>query len=460
MTWPTSDVTTTTVDAGSDNAGTARTTFLDLIQKFNQARNHVSTFMQGMLDDVDQAAAQATLGLGAAATKAVGTTAGTVAAGDHAHSGVYQPADGLLSALAALTTAANQLTYYTGSDTPAQTTLSPYMRTVLDDADAATAQLTLGIDLSLYSTASAIAATYSTSTQTNALAKVDIQVFDVAGSYTWTKPANAKTMDIFMVGAHAGGGSGRRGATSTDCFGGGGSGQPGHFVASGLEADLFAATETVVVGAKGTGGAAITVNSTNGNAGTAGGVTKFGSLYQAMGANAGAGGGGAGGSGLGGASLSQARISLDGTNGSDCVKGGDSGTTSGSGVAGAPYSFTAQTGFVSCCSGAGGSLSAANAAYAGQVGQTIFNGGFQTTPSGAAGGANTGGAGTTGTIISLGSHRKIRLGGGGGGAALSAAGGAGGVPGGGGGASRDGNNSGKGADGLDGLVVVYTRCGS
>jgi len=57
---------------------------------------------------------------------------------------VYQPKDGLLTALAALTTSADQLIYATGADAFAQTALTAFMRTLLDDADAATACLTLG----------------------------------------------------------------------------------------------------------------------------------------------------------------------------------------------------------------------------------------------------------------------------------------------------------------------------
>lgn len=56
----------------------------------------------------------------------------------------YQGKDALLTALAGLTTAADQLVYATGSDTFALTALTPFMRTLLDDADAATALQTLG----------------------------------------------------------------------------------------------------------------------------------------------------------------------------------------------------------------------------------------------------------------------------------------------------------------------------
>lgn len=48
------------------------------------------------------AGARTNLGLGNSATLAVGTTAGTVAAGDHAHTGVYEPADATILKSAAV----------------------------------------------------------------------------------------------------------------------------------------------------------------------------------------------------------------------------------------------------------------------------------------------------------------------------------------------------------------------
>lgn len=56
-----------------------------------------------------------------------------------------QAADQTLTALAALITAADKIIYATGPDAFAQTTLTAFMRTLLDDIDAATARATLGV---------------------------------------------------------------------------------------------------------------------------------------------------------------------------------------------------------------------------------------------------------------------------------------------------------------------------
>jgi|GEM_PF-2657685 len=65
MTWPAADVGTTNADAGTDSPATARTDLLDLMTKFNQVRNHVSAFIQTLLDDAAASNARTTLGAAA-----------------------------------------------------------------------------------------------------------------------------------------------------------------------------------------------------------------------------------------------------------------------------------------------------------------------------------------------------------------------------------------------------------
>lgn len=55
-----------------------------------------------------------------------------------------QPLDAGLTSISGLTTAANQMIYTTAADVYATTALTPFARTILDDADAATARATLG----------------------------------------------------------------------------------------------------------------------------------------------------------------------------------------------------------------------------------------------------------------------------------------------------------------------------
>jgi hypothetical protein len=263
------------------------------------------------------------------------------------------------------------------------------------------------------------------------------------GSYSWTIPATAKYITVFCHGPGAGGGSGRRGAAATARCGGGGGGCGGWGEFTYSVADLPSWTLAVTVIAGGAGGAAITTDSTDGNAGShAAGPTKVESsgkiIAAAWGSSRGSGGGN-GATAAGGDNWWSSQWSPSG--------GASSGRSAAAGDASAQTSNNATRG------GGGGGVDAANAHYAGGAGggAPIAFG----AASGPAGGTAGGGAGPAGL-----SWTKVGGGGAGGGGNNSGAGGAGGngaFPGGGGGGGGgcvNGFASGAGGNGGDGFVRI------
>lgn len=284
---------------------------------------------------------------------------------------------------------------------------------------------------------------------------VDIQTFGsstTSGSFTWTKPANAKVVHIFLWGPGGGGGSGARYATTSTRFGGGGGAGGTTFYAI-INASELGATETVVIGAGAAGGSARLIDSNPGSAGATTSPTTF-YLYQAVGGNSGSGGTNV--TGAGGSNRSNF-----------CYVGYFAGTAGGSGASGNATGASSVSSPSQCAPGGGGAGQTANAntstngAAGGSIStQASISGLISAIASGA------GGVGSTSTPAGNGTSSSFQFvagtGGGGGyfnSGAAGGAGGNGGWPGGGGGgggASNNGFNSGAGGNGGNGYAVIIT----
>jgi len=285
------------------------------------------------------------------------------------------------------------------------------------------------------------------------ISSADIQEFTSTGSSTWTKPSGAKLVYILVYGGGSGGGSGRRRATassSTAAFGGGG-GASGGRTELWIPATELGATETVTVGAGGTGGAAITVDDTNGASGAAGQNSSVGSWITARGAVASSGGTTSSGSGASGGNTivvaytgttiySGSGAAGSSTAGNTGSRGGYNGGGGGGGGGFAAASTTENTGGAG---GKGGSVfttSASGIGSGGSAGGFASNGGNGSNATTYFVGGDGGGSGGSGNLVAAG------------------AGGNGGFPGGGGGGGGAGHgaNSGAGGNGGNGYVRIVT----
>jgi hypothetical protein len=288
---------------------------------------------------------------------------------------------------------------------------------------------------------------------------VNIQTFGsstTSGTFTWTKPAGAKWVELYLVGGGGGSGSGARQATTVRRAGGGGGGGGAIFYGR-IGADFLASTQTVVVGAGGTGGLAVAVNSTNGNNGTAGADTTFGP-YKAIGGNL-----GGGGSSTAGGTAGATRTSAVFFN-TLAFGNGNTGGVGGSNPGNPSVAY-----MLIPLGGAGGAGAEANQTFSipGSAGGG-FNisssiSGIRTSVAGGTGGTDAGVPATAGTSATT---QYIQAGTGGGSGfyrtgQATGAGGAGGWPGagaGGGAGADNGFASGAGGAGANGFALIITYC--
>lgn len=295
-----------------------------------------------------------------------------------------------------------------------------------------------------------------------------IKVTRFTSSDTWTKDADAVYIKVVGWSGGSGGGSGRRGAAASERGGGSGGCMSGSFLYEG-DAGNFDTTESVTIGAGATGGAAQTVDDTDGSNGGDAGISSFGDLEINGFFTRGEGGGTTQKNGGASSKIATATFYSKTYDGS-VTDGGYGRVTAGGDGVDQPKEdvFGGNLGVGSAGGGGGVNSSnvAANGGRGGNVrtingGSTVLAGGTAGAASGGAGGAGNAG----GTSVTTGGFMCCGTGGGGGAGNEAGAGGDGGdgaIPGGaggGGGASVNGSNSGAGGDGARGEVWVYEYLG-
>ena len=286
----------------------------------------------------------------------------------------------------------------------------------------------------------------------------DVQAYKTPGTYTWTKPAGAKAVFVFVAAGGGGGGGGAVNATN-GIRGGGGGGGGGGFTQIWMNADDLPSTVTVTVGAGGAGGASRPSGSAqSGLVGQAGGATTFGSFLRAAPGAAGFQGTVANG-GSGGGGSNNSLFCFYGLTVLGAGSGGVGAGTAGNDI-GTSQPLAAQGGG----GGAGAAANVTTAANGGTGGGKLYNTAQSGTAAAMVGGA--GGVGSTATAAVAGTNAYAfgwcGTGGGGGfyrTATNGGTGGAGGAPaggGGGGGGSDVSNASGAGGAGGPGFCLVIT----
>ena len=267
----------------------------------------------------------------------------------------------------------------------------------------------------------------------------------------WTKAPTTQYIQVIMFEGGSGGGSGRQGASTTAGGGSGGGGSA--VVINSAPAEFFGATETVTIGAAGLGGAAITVNDTDGNPGNDGGTCQFGN-FTTISTNLTEGAGGS------------STAVIAGQGGDiyvDWILGPGSSGTNGNvedGITYPPETISTQVGGT----GGGGAGGADDTLErSGANGRDFTSNGTIVVLAGGLGGIESGaidGGNGNDQLLTSASMNGGTGGGGGGGQSVGPVagnGGNGGYPGGaggGGGGSLNGTDSGAGGDGADGVIII------
>lgn len=288
-----------------------------------------------------------------------------------------------------------------------------------------------------------------------------INIFTTNG--TWTKPAGAILVEAILIGGGGGGSSGCCGTNPTDQRNGGPGGNGGNLVALKLNPASLSATVAVVVGAGGTGGAAILTFSSSSNAGVDGAASSFGSTYIAPGGKGGP-------SAVRNANATPGNPNIVqtgqvGTIGGKCGSISDQPATNGNDAFAPAVSFN---GSILGVGGGGGASGGGGGAGGGNGFGTVAGSGGNQLNWGLISGGVAGVTAANGTNGGVGNSYGNGswlpgTGGGGGGAAITGIAGAGGNGGnygagggGGGGGMQSAGGSGAGGNGAPGIVVVIT----